>query len=228
MLPLCRCCSQTLLPSAPSKLQSPSRLSAVQTLSQAPIQKLLPPEVMLLIFSQLPIASTARAQCSCRQWYRLGLAPDLWRTACQEAFQRCSYKRNSWLLRREYRCAAGVPCTPAHFAAAPCPPQEGQLQMQMLALQVQRWGALPGTPTCRCTLGTSKTSEAQLLRGSLLRRMSSGVLSCCECAHLGSALASQLQICKLALTGCWPCHCSCSNTTRPAMLQRLLEENVPG
>lgn len=74
-----------------------------QTLSQAPIQKLLPPEVMLLIFSQLPIASTARAQCSCRQWYRLGLAPDLWRTACQEAFQRCSYKRNSWLLRREYR-----------------------------------------------------------------------------------------------------------------------------
>ena len=111
----CRCVDvvhgQTLPPSAPSQLQGPTRLSAVQTPPQAPIQKLLPPEVMLLIFSQLPIASTARAQCSCRQWYRLGLAPDLWRTACQEAFQRCSYKRNSWLLRREYRCGAGVPCT---------------------------------------------------------------------------------------------------------------------
>ena len=100
----------------------PSCLSAVQNPVQAPIQKLLPPEVMLLIFSQLPIASTARAQCSCRQWYHLGLAPDLWRTACQETFQRCSYKRNSWLLRREYRCGAGVPCTPRYPAAAPCKP----------------------------------------------------------------------------------------------------------
>ena len=113
----------TLPPSAPAKLQDPCRLPAVQAPSQAPIQKLLPPEVMLLIFSQLPIASTARAQCSCRQWYRLGLAPDLWRTACQEAFQRCSYKRNSWLLRREYRCGVGVPCTLRTLAAAPCTPQ---------------------------------------------------------------------------------------------------------
>ncbi|KAK9817830.1 hypothetical protein WJX72_002832 [[Myrmecia] bisecta] len=53
----------------------------------APIQKLLPEELLLLIFAKLPAYSLAGAQCVCQNWRTVGNNPELWKAACNEAFQ---------------------------------------------------------------------------------------------------------------------------------------------
>lgn len=71
----------------------------------APIQRLLPEEVLLLVLGKLPIAALGAAQCVCRQWRAVGNSPCLWRRACLEAFYNSDLETNSRLVRTQYRCA---------------------------------------------------------------------------------------------------------------------------
>ncbi|KAK9836213.1 hypothetical protein WJX84_005129 [Apatococcus fuscideae] len=71
---------------------------------QAPIQKLLPEEMMLTILGKLPAAHLAMAQCVCLQWRTLADSPDLWRAACSEAFRGNSDPQtDARLVRTQHR-----------------------------------------------------------------------------------------------------------------------------
>ena len=73
---------------------------------QAPIQKLLPEEMMLTILGKLPAAHLAMAQCVCLQWRTLADSPDLWRAACSEAFRGNSDPQtDARLVRTQHRSA---------------------------------------------------------------------------------------------------------------------------
>lgn len=67
------------------------------------IEKLLPNEMLLLVFARLPISSLGAAQCVCRQWRIVGAAPSLWRTACLDAFAHSPHTTNERLLRQFHR-----------------------------------------------------------------------------------------------------------------------------
>lgn len=70
---------------------------------QAPIQKLLPPELITTFLRYLPIITLAHCQCVCKQWNSLGNFPPLWETACQEAFQHIDYDKLCRLVRTAHR-----------------------------------------------------------------------------------------------------------------------------
>ena len=77
---------------------------------QAPIQKLLPEEMMLTIMAKLPAAQLARAQCVCLQWRSLADSPELWRAACREAFGGLSSPQtDARLVRSQHRSATLSP-----------------------------------------------------------------------------------------------------------------------
>ena len=70
---------------------------------QAPIQKLLPPELTTTVLRYLPITTLAHCQCVCKQWNALGNFPPLWQSACQEAFQYIEYDKLSRLVRTAHK-----------------------------------------------------------------------------------------------------------------------------
>eukprot|EP00884_Botryococcus_braunii_P021409 jgi/Botrbrau1/7952/Bobra.9_2s0110.1 len=51
------------------------------------LQRLLPEELLIHVFTFLGPADVAIAQLVCRQWRHAGLFPDLWKLACEEAFR---------------------------------------------------------------------------------------------------------------------------------------------
>jgi hypothetical protein len=67
------------------------------------IQRLLPEEILLLIFGKLDAISVAAAQCVCRQWRAVGAGPSLWRAACMGAFPFSTPQENAQLVRLKYR-----------------------------------------------------------------------------------------------------------------------------
>ena len=52
----------------------------------APIQQMLPEELLLLIFSKLPSYGLGPVQCTCKQWKAVSSYQSLWKAACMEAF----------------------------------------------------------------------------------------------------------------------------------------------
>jgi F-box protein 9 len=96
------------IPPCPSLLAPPRRTSARPSplspqVVLSPIQKLLPDEMLLLIFSKLPIGSLGAAQCVCQQWRAVGAAPSLWLSACQEAFPDVDSSEGAAQMRDKYR-----------------------------------------------------------------------------------------------------------------------------
>lgn len=67
------------------------------------IEKLLPNEVLLLVFARLPVTSLGGAQCVCQQWRVVGNYPSLWRAACMDAFCHISPHVNDRLLKQFHR-----------------------------------------------------------------------------------------------------------------------------
>lgn len=55
--------------------------------SNSLLQRLLPEELLINVFTLLTPTELAAAQLVCRQWRRASLFPDLWKTACEEAFR---------------------------------------------------------------------------------------------------------------------------------------------
>lgn len=67
------------------------------------IEKLLPNEMLLLVFAKLSKPSLGAAQLVCRQWKVVGDTPSIWRTACLEAFSNCTLETNERLLYKFHR-----------------------------------------------------------------------------------------------------------------------------
>ncbi len=72
----------------------------------APIQTMLPEEMLAAVFERLPVGSLGAAQCVCSQWRRVGATPDLWRAACADAFRSTPPEANLRMLRGQYRCGS--------------------------------------------------------------------------------------------------------------------------
>ncbi|KAL3148629.1 hypothetical protein ABBQ38_014052 [Trebouxia sp. C0009 RCD-2024] len=79
------------------------RGAAQSEVPQAPIQKLLPPELTTTVLRYLPITALAHCQCVCKQWNALGNFPPLWQSACQEAFQYVEYDKLNRLVRTAHK-----------------------------------------------------------------------------------------------------------------------------
>lgn len=69
----------------------------------APIQRLLPEELLLRVFDFLPSYALGMAQCVCSHWRAVGAAPRLWEAACNDAFADSSRGKNIELLRSQFR-----------------------------------------------------------------------------------------------------------------------------
>lgn len=67
------------------------------------IEKLLPNEILLLVFARLPVSSLGAVQCVCHQWRMVANYPSLWRAACMEAFCHVSPHVNDRLLKQFHR-----------------------------------------------------------------------------------------------------------------------------
>ena len=67
------------------------------------IQQMLPEELLLLIFSQLPSYGLGPVQCTCKQWKAVSSYPSLWKAACMEAFQASGYEENCKIVRSGHR-----------------------------------------------------------------------------------------------------------------------------
>ena len=73
----------------------------------APIQQLLPDEMMALVLSHLPSAYALGAvACVCRNWRDAAQNPTLWRTACARTFPELQHDALARLVRANHRCAA--------------------------------------------------------------------------------------------------------------------------
>ena len=70
----------------------------------APIQAMLPEEMLAAVFERLPVGSLGAAQCVCSQWRHIGATPELWRAACDDAFRATPAEVNLRMLRAQYRC----------------------------------------------------------------------------------------------------------------------------
>lgn len=75
---------------------------AVLQVNLSLIQKLLPEELLLKVFTALPVTSLAAAQCVCRQWRGVGAAPPLWAAACAEVFHDRDAAGNAALVKEQY------------------------------------------------------------------------------------------------------------------------------
>lgn len=82
----------------------------LQVIELAPIQRLLPEELMLKILGQLQPYALGKAACVCQQWRELTLYPDLWKTACLEAFmtEKPDTLQTTWKL---YRSGVRLPAS---------------------------------------------------------------------------------------------------------------------
>jgi len=72
---------------------------------QAPIQKLLPYEIMNQLFMRLGPYGLGAASCVCRQWNILAQNPVFWYKACLEAFRNTSLDENVQLVKEQYSCS---------------------------------------------------------------------------------------------------------------------------
>lgn len=68
----------------------------------APIQALLPDELLHHVFLKLPIMDVARTQCVCKHWRQLGEHAELWQQACLSTFTGTPMTRNTELVRTQY------------------------------------------------------------------------------------------------------------------------------
>ena len=59
--------------------------------------------MLAAVLGRLPVGSLGAAQCVCRQWRRVGAAPELWRAACADAFRTTPLELNLRLLESQYR-----------------------------------------------------------------------------------------------------------------------------
>ncbi|KAL4551126.1 hypothetical protein Ndes2526B_g05436 [Nannochloris sp. 'desiccata'] len=66
------------------------------------IETLLNNEMLLLIFSRLPIASVGACQVVCKQWRTVGETSSLWQAACKDAFRLTPQETNERLLFKVY------------------------------------------------------------------------------------------------------------------------------
>lgn len=62
------------------------------------IEQLLPDDLLLYIFSWLPVQSQAFCRCVCKSWHRIGEERVLWKSACQRIFR----EESSDALTEEY------------------------------------------------------------------------------------------------------------------------------
>lgn len=67
------------------------------------IEQLLPNEMLLLVFAQLPLSSLGAVALVSRQWRGVAAAPSLWRAACADAFALCPAEVNERLLFKFHR-----------------------------------------------------------------------------------------------------------------------------
>ena len=71
----------------------------------APIQQLLPEEMLALVLSHLPTAYDLGAvACTCRGWRTSAHNPALWRGACARTFQELQPDALARLVRLNHRC----------------------------------------------------------------------------------------------------------------------------
>ena len=75
----------------------------MQVVELAPIQKLLPEEVILKVFEQLQPYTLGRVASVCKHWSDLTTHSTLWRAACQEAFRADGAEKLARLLRVVYK-----------------------------------------------------------------------------------------------------------------------------
>ena len=71
----------------------------------APIQRVLPDEILADILGLLAPFTLAKAACVCSQWGTLAKRNSLWQKACLEAFQYLGRQETLQLVQRQYRCA---------------------------------------------------------------------------------------------------------------------------
>ena len=67
------------------------------------IEQLLPNEMLLMVFSKLPIHALGSASIVCRQWQAVASSPSLWRTACLDAFRYAPADTNERILHKFHR-----------------------------------------------------------------------------------------------------------------------------
>lgn len=79
-----------------------SSVSLVQ-IKLAPVQVLLPEELLLLVFSKLTVTGLGAAQCVCRQWRAVGNSQGLWQQACLEVFHNSNFEQNCKLAKSQFR-----------------------------------------------------------------------------------------------------------------------------
>lgn len=75
-----------------------------QQVELAPIQALIPDELLHQVLLQLPIMDVARTQCVCKHWHQLGEHAELWQQACLATFASTTMAHNAELVRSQYRC----------------------------------------------------------------------------------------------------------------------------
>lgn len=167
---------------------------------QAPIQKLLPEEMMLTILGKLPTAQLAVAQCVCLQWRALADNPDLWRAACSEAFRGHSDpKTDARLVRLQHRSAhlrsasvvqSGMPQNTVHLTSGPEKPFNQQLVTLSLGsslCSMTSW-VLLHIALLQQGLATWTVIHTSLCRASIRKLLASHSVSSllhCLCADTG-------------------------------------------
>ena len=70
---------------------------------QAPIQAMIPEEVLAVVFSKMPPHALAAAACVCAAWRQTADTPSLWRAACLRAFSSTSLEANLHLLKKHHQ-----------------------------------------------------------------------------------------------------------------------------
>ena len=95
-----------LLPNRPWLSLYGLRLPCLPSLSdehhQSPIQKKLPQEIMLKLFSRLGPYGLGVASCVCRQWNILAQQPQFWYRACLDAFAEDTPEENVEIVKAQY------------------------------------------------------------------------------------------------------------------------------
>lgn len=74
----------------------------------APIQQILPEEILADILHLLPPYTLAKAACVCTQWAAIANRDSMWQEACYTAFQMEGREEILRHLRLQYRYSSGL------------------------------------------------------------------------------------------------------------------------